>query len=168
MLATKPRRSTVIEPTRGWVGLRLGELFEYRDLLYFLVKRDISVLYKQTVLGFAWAILRPVISMVIFTFVFGNLAKIRSDGVPYAIFSYVALVPWTYFSGSLTTSSLSLVSNSSMLTKVYFSRLVFPLTPVFAQLVDFSHRVRRDRRPDGLVRRRADRWASCCSRSSCS
>ncbi|NOX63176.1 MAG: ABC transporter permease [Chloroflexi bacterium] len=127
----------VIEPPKGWQPINFKELREYRDLFYYLVRRDVQVLYKQTVLGFAWAILRPFLSMILFTFVFGNVAQVSSDGVPYPVFSYVALVPWTYFSTALTTSSMSLVTNSNMLTKVYFPRLVFPLTPVLAKLVDF-------------------------------
>lgn len=128
----------VIEPVRGWQVINWRELRDYRDLFRFLVDRDIKVLYKQTVLGFGWAILRPVLSMVIFTVIFGNLAQVDSDGVPYAIFSYVALVPWLYFSTALTSSALSLVNNTEMLTKIYFPRLTFPMTPVFSKLVDFA------------------------------
>lgn len=128
----------VIEPVRGWQVIDWRELRDYRDLFRFLVDRDIKVLYKQTVLGFGWAILRPVLSMVIFTIIFGNLAQVDSDGVPYAIFSYVALVPWLYFSTALSASALSLVNNTEMLTKIYFPRLVFPMTPVFSKLVDFA------------------------------
>lgn len=127
----------VIEPIRGWQFINWREMRDYRDLFRFLVDRDIKVLYKQTVLGFGWAILRPLLSMLIFTVIFGNLAQVDSDGVPYAIFSYVALVPWLYFSSALTASALSLVSNTDMLTKIYFPRLVFPMTPVVSKLVDF-------------------------------
>lgn len=127
----------VIEPAGGWQLINWRELRQYRDLFYFLVMRDIQVLYKQTVLGFAWAVIRPVFSMIIFTVIFGNLAAVSSDGVPYAIFNYVALVPWLYFSTSFSASALSLVSNTDMLTKVYFPRLAFPMTAVFAKLVDF-------------------------------
>ena len=127
----------VIEPVSGWQMINWRELREYRDLFRFLIDRDIKVLYKQTVLGFGWAILRPVLSMVIFTIIFGNLAQVDSDGMPYAIFSYVALVPWLYFSSALSASALSLVSNTDMLTKIYFPRLVFPMTSVFSKLVDF-------------------------------
>lgn len=126
-----------IEPPKGWQPINLRELREYRDLFYFLVLRDVKVLYKQTVLGFAWAIIRPVFSMIIFTIIFGNLAQVDSDGVPYAIFSYVALVPWTYFASATTESTNSLTKNAAMLTKVYFPRLVFPMTAVLAKLVDF-------------------------------
>ena len=128
----------IIEPIRGWQAVNWRELRDYRDLYRFLVDRDIKVLYKQTVLGFGWAILRPVLSMVIFTIIFGNLAQVSSDGVPYPVFSYVALVPWLYFSSALTASALSLVSNTEMLTKVYFPRLLFPLTPPASKLVDFA------------------------------
>ena len=133
----KQRDNILIEPPSGWQPINLRELMGYRDLFYYLVRRDVQVLYKQTILGFAWALIRPLLSTILFTFVFGNVAQVSSDGVPYAVFSYVALVPWTYFSTVLTTSSMSLVTNSNMLTKVYFPRLVFPLTPVFAKLVDF-------------------------------
>lgn len=128
---------TVIEPRRGWRGLDLAELWRYRDLFYFLVLRDIKVLYKQTALGLSWAILRPLLSMVVFSVVFGRLAEVPSDGVPYPIFSYAALLPWTYFSTAMTQSTQSLVTSSSLLTKVYFPRLVIPLTPVLAGLLDF-------------------------------
>jgi lipopolysaccharide transport system permease protein len=128
----------VIEPARGRQVINWRELREYRDLFYFLIDRDIKVLYKQTVLGFGWAILRPLLSMVIFTVIFGGLARVDSDGQPYALFSYAALVPWLYFSTALTASALSLVNNTDMLTKVYFPRLIFPLTPIFSKLVDFA------------------------------
>lgn len=129
---------TIIEAPKGWQAINWRELWQYKDLFYFLVLRDIKVLYKQTILGFAWAIIRPVFSMVVFTIIFGNIAQVDSDGVPYALFSYVALVPWTYFAAALTGSTESLIGNSGMLTKVYFPRLVFPMAPVFAKLVDFA------------------------------
>ncbi len=128
----------VIEPISGWQLINWRELRDYRDLFRFLIDRDIKVLYKQTVLGFGWAILRPLLSMVIFTVIFGNLAQVSSDGVPYAVFSYVALVPWLYFSTALSAAALSLVNNTEMLTKIYFPRLVFPMTSVFSKLVDFA------------------------------
>ena len=109
---------TIIEPKKGWQLLDWKELREYRDLFYFLVWRDIKVLYKQTVLGFAWAVIRPVLSMIIFSVIFGRLAQVPSDGVPYPIFSYTALVPWTYFSTAMTASTQSLITNAKMLTKV--------------------------------------------------
>lgn len=115
-----------------------AELFQYRDLFFFLIWRDIKTRYAQSVLGIGWAIIQPLFSMLIFTIVFGNLAHISSDGVPYAIFSYAALVPWTYFSSALTHSADSLVSASSMITKVYFPRLVLPMAPVVGKLIDFG------------------------------
>jgi len=129
---------TVIEPKSGWQLIDWKELRQYRDLYYFLVRRDIKVLYKQTVLGSAWAIIRPLLSMIVFSVVFGNLAQVPSDGVPYPIFSYVALVPWTYFATAMTESTQSLVSSQNILTKVYFPRLVIPMTPILAKLVDFG------------------------------
>ncbi len=129
---------TIIEPKKGWQVIDWKEIIEYRDLFYFLVLRDIKVLYKQTVLGFSWAIMQPLFQMVIFTVIFGKMAKVDSDGAPYAIFSYVALVPWTYFSSSMSASTTSLIGSSGMLTKVYFPRLVIPMTPVLAKLVDFA------------------------------
>lgn len=128
---------TRIEPAEGWQMINWRELLAYRDLFLFLVLRDVRVVYKQTVLGFTWAIIRPIFQMVVFTVVFGNMAEVSSDGIPYAIFSYVALVPWNYFSSAMTASTTSLVSNTAMLTKVYFPRLVIPLTPVLVKFVDF-------------------------------
>jgi len=127
-----------IKPKSGWQLIDFSELLAYRDLFFFLVWRDIKVIYKQTVLGFLWAIIRPVFSMVIFSIVFGRLAKIPSDNIPYPIFSYVALIPWTYFSTAMTNSTQSLVTNANMITKVYFPRLIIPMTPVLAGLVDFA------------------------------
>lgn len=129
---------TIIEPKKGWQLINWQELRQYKDLFYFLVWRDIKVLYKQTILGFAWAIIRPVFSMIVFSIVFGKLAQISSDGVPYPVFSYVALLPWTYFSTAMGESTNSLIANARMLTKVYFPRLIIPLTPVLAKLVDFG------------------------------
>jgi len=129
---------TIIEPRTGWQFIDWQEIKEYRDLLYFLVLRDIKVLYKQTILGFGWAIVRPFLAMVVFTVVFGKLAKVPSDGIPYPIFSYSALIPWTYFASTLTASTQSLVSQSNIFTKVYFPRIFIPLTPIFAKLVDFA------------------------------
>ncbi len=114
------------------------ELWEYRDLFLFLVWRDIKTRYAQSILGIGWAVIQPVFSMVVFTIVFGNLANVNSEGVPYAIFSYTALVPWTYFSSSLTSSSSSLISSKNLITKVYFPRLVIPIAPVLAKLIDFG------------------------------
>ena len=113
------------------------EIIRYKDLFYFLVHKEIAILYKQTILGFSWAIIRPFFSMVIFSVVFGNLAKLPSDGIPYPIFSYVAIVPWTYFSTAMTKSSLSLISYTAIFTKVYFPRIFIPIVPVISGLIDF-------------------------------
>ena len=129
---------TVLRPQKGWRLIDLKELREYKDLFYFLVWRDIKVRYAQSVLGVGWAVIQPVFTMIVFTIVFGKLAKISSDGVPYAIFSFTALVPWTYFSTALTGASGSLIAGSEMLTKVYFPRIIIPLTPVLGKLVDFG------------------------------
>jgi lipopolysaccharide transport system permease protein len=126
-----------IEPSRGWVSVRWQELWKYRELLYFLTWRDIKVRYKQTILGAAWAIIQPFFTMVVFSLFFGRLAKIPSDNVPYPIFSYAALVPWTFFANGLTQSSNSLVVNANLITKVYFPRLVIPISAVVSGIVDF-------------------------------
>lgn len=128
----------VIRPSKGWVSLQLGEIWRYRELLYFLVWRDIKVRYKQTVLGAAWAIIQPFLTMVVFSLFFGRLAKIPSDNVPYPIFSFAALVPWTFFANGLTQSSNSLVASASLITKVYFPRLVIPIAAVLSGIVDFG------------------------------
>lgn len=133
----KTFHQTIVEPKRGWQLIDWQELRQYKDLFYFLVWRDVKILYKQTILGFTWAIIRPVFSMIVFSVVFGKLAKVPSDGVPYPIFAYAALVPWTYFSSAMVDSTNSLIKSSSILTKIYFPRLVIPLTPVLAKLVDF-------------------------------
>jgi lipopolysaccharide transport system permease protein len=130
-------QNTIIKPGKGWVALRLDELWAYRELLYFLTWRDIKVRYKQTVLGALWAILQPLLTMVVFSIFFGNLGGIPSDGLPYPIFVYAALLPWQLFSHALTESSNSLVASQNLITKVYFPRLVIPLAPVLAGLVDF-------------------------------
>ena len=137
-LSSAENTRTIIEAETGWQLIDWRELWRYRDMFFFLVWRDIKTRYAQSILGVGWAIIQPLFSMVVFTIVFGNLAKVSSDGMPYAIFSYTALVPWTYFSGSLTSSSSSLLSASGMLTKVYFPRLVIPLAPALAKLVDFA------------------------------
>ena len=127
-----------IEAPRGWRFIDLPELAHYRDLLIFLVWRDIKVLYAQTILGFSWAILSPAIQIVIFSIIFGRVAQIPTDGIPYALFSTVAIVPWTYMSEAMASSSQSLVGGQQILGKIYFPRVIFPLTPVLAKLVDFS------------------------------
>ena len=128
---------TIIRPSRGWISLNLRDLWEYRGLLYFLTWRDIKVRYKQTVLGAAWAIIQPFFSMVVFSLFFGKLAQIPSDGIPYPIFSYAALVPWTFFANGLSQSSSSLVGSANLIKKVYFPRLVVPISAVMAGGVDF-------------------------------
>lgn len=135
MSYSKP--DVVIEPSRGWVSLRLHELWEYRELLYFLTWRDIKVRYKQTVLGAAWAIIQPFMTMVVFSLFFGRLAKVPSDDIPYPVFSYAALVPWTFFATGLTQSSNSLVGSANLIRKVYFPRLVIPISSVISGVVDF-------------------------------
>jgi lipopolysaccharide transport system permease protein len=127
-----------IEPSKGWVSLKLRELWQYRELLYFLTWRDIKVRYKQTVLGAAWAIIQPFLTMVVFTVFFGRLAKIPSDGIPYPIFSYAALVPWTFFAQGLTQSSNSLVGGARLIKKIYFPRLAMPIATVLSGVVDFT------------------------------
>ena len=134
----QPVPHIIIEKKKGLASFSLKEFWQYKDLLYFMVLRDITVIYKQSVLGFAWALINPVFSMLIFSFVFGKLAHIPSDGIPYPIFSYAALIPWTYFANTLNASGSSLISNSSVFTKVYFPRLIIPLTPVFSKLADFG------------------------------
>ena len=131
-------QTRVIEARSGWRLIDVQELWEYRDLLYFLVWRDIKGRYAQSVLGVGWAVLQPLLAMVVFTVIFGRLLNVDSEGVPYAIFSYAALVPWSYFSGALTGAGDSLVRNSAMLSKVYFPRIVFPLSSVMARLVDLA------------------------------
>ena len=127
----------LIKPTQGWVSLKLHELWEYRELLYFLVWRDVKVRYKQTVLGTAWAILQPLFTMVVFTVFFGKLARMPSDGIPYPLFSYAALVPWTFFANGLNQASNSLVGSAHLITKVYFPRLAVPISSVMSGIVDF-------------------------------
>ena len=126
-----------IEPSRGWVSLKLRELYEYRELLYFLVWKDIKVRYKQTVLGGAWAVIQPFFSMVVFSLFFGKLAKVPSDGIPYPIFCYAGLVPWTFFANGLNQASNSLVGNSNLITKVYFPRMAMPIASILGGIVDF-------------------------------
>jgi lipopolysaccharide transport system permease protein len=127
----------LIRPSRGWAALDLADLWQYRELIYFLTWRDIKVRYKQTVLGGAWAILQPFLTMVVFSVFFGRLAGIPSDGLPYPIFAYCALLPWQLFAHALTESSNSLVANERLITKVYFPRLVVPISAVLAGLLDF-------------------------------
>jgi lipopolysaccharide transport system permease protein len=125
-----------IQPSKGWVSLKLRELWQYRELLYFLIWRDIKVRYKQTVLGAAWAIIQPFFTMVVFSVFFGRLAKIPSDNIPYPVFSYAALVPWTFFAHGLSQSSNSLVGSAQLIKKVYFPRLAMPISTVLSGSVD--------------------------------
>lgn len=129
---------TVIEPSHGWVALRLGELWEYRELLYFLTWREVKVRYKQTALGAAWAIIQPLFTMLIFSLFFGRLAKVPSDNIPYPLFCLAGLVPWTFFANGLSQSSTSLVTSSNLISKVYFPRLTIPLSAVLSGAVDFT------------------------------
>ena len=127
-----------IEPSRGWAALDLQGVWEYRELVWFLVWRDIKVRYKQASLGIAWAVIQPVMTMLVFTLIFGRLAQLPSDGFPYPVFTFTALLPWQLFSGALTGSANSVVNSASLISKVYFPRLVIPIASVMATLVDFS------------------------------
>jgi lipopolysaccharide transport system permease protein len=128
---------TIIEPKKGWVPIDLGEIWSYRELLYFLTKRDIKVRYKQTILGGLWAVIQPAFTMIVFTLFFGRLAKVPSDGLPYPIFVYAGLLPWTYFANAVSASGNSLVGSSNLITKVYFPRLMVPASSALAGLLDF-------------------------------
>jgi lipopolysaccharide transport system permease protein len=130
--------TVVIRPSEGWIALKLHDLWTYRELLYFMVWRDIKVRYKQTALGATWAIIQPFFSMIVFSLFFGKLAKMPSDGIPYPIFSYAALVPWTFFANGLAQSSNSLVDSANLIKKVYFPRLTIPIANVLSGLVDFA------------------------------
>jgi lipopolysaccharide transport system permease protein len=129
---------TRIEPRKRWLPLRLKEIWDYRELLYFLVWRDVKVRYKQTAIGATWAVIQPLMTMIVFTVVFDKFAKMPSDGLPYPIFSYAALLPWTYFSKALNQSVVSVVGDASLITKVYFPRLLLPLSAVVGGLIDFA------------------------------
>ncbi len=135
---TQLQTISVIEPKKGWRLIDFKELKAYRDLIFFLMWRVIKVLYAQTILGYSWAILVPLIQIIIFTVIFGKIAKVSTDGIPYILFSSVAIIPWTYMSQAMTASSQSLVTGQNLLGKVYFPRLIFPITPVLAKLVDFG------------------------------
>ena len=132
------QHTTVIEPPKGWHMLNWRELWAYRELLWVLTARDIKVRYKQTVLGAAWAIVRPVLTMLIFSVVFGTLAKMPSDGFPYPVFVYAALLPWTFFATAISTSGQSLVGSTNLVSKVYFPRLIIPLSSIGAGLIDLA------------------------------
>jgi len=139
-MSAAPTAETItrIRPPRGLAGLSFGELWTYRELFYFLVWRDVKSKYKQSVFGFGWAILPPFIQMVVFSLVFGKMAKIPSDGIPYPLFTFCATVPWGYFSGALTGSTGSVVSSANLITKVYFPRLIVPLSGALSRMVDFG------------------------------
>jgi len=128
----------IIEPTRSWLSLKLRDIWEYRELLYFLTWRDVKVRYKQTVVGFLWAIIQPFLKMVVFSIIFGTLAKMDSEGFPYPIFLYAGLLPWQFFASSVSRSGESIVASTNLITKVYFPRLVIPIASVGACLVDFA------------------------------
>ena len=130
--------TVVIQATRGLSALQLRAVWEYRELLYFLVWRDVKVRYKQTALGVTWVVLQPVISTVVFTFIFGLLLNVPSNGLPYPVFAYAGLLPWQYFASALTRTSSNLVDNTNLITKVYFPRLIIPLSGVVSSLVDFA------------------------------
>lgn len=135
---TAPSPHLIIHPPRGWEGLGVRDLWRYRELIYFLTWRDVKVRYKQTVLGATWAILQPVLTMLIFSIIFGELARLPSEGIPYPIFTYTALLPWQLFAFALLNSSNSLVGSQNLVSKVYFPRLVIPIASVLPALVDFA------------------------------
>lgn len=136
--AEDTERSISIEPSRGMFSFQFRELWAYRELLYFLIWRDVKVRYKQTVIGAAWAVLQPLLTMVIFTFVFERLARVPSDGVPYPLFALSALLPWNLFAGALARSSSSVVGQAHLISKVYFPRLVVPISAALSGIVDFG------------------------------
>lgn len=140
LIAGEPDTTPIvrIRPSKGWVSLKLRDLWEYRELLYFLIWRDVKVRYKQTALGASWAIIQPVMTMVVFSLFFGKLGKIPSDGIPYPIFAFAALVPWTFFANGLTHGSNSMVSSANLIKKVYFPRLAIPIASVASGAVDFA------------------------------
>lgn len=138
-LLSSPRTPVLrIEPSRSWLSFGLDELWEYRELLYFLIWRDVKVKYKQTVIGAAWVIIQPLSTMIIFTVVFGHFANMPSDGLPYPVFAYAALLPWNYFASSLNKSVTSLVGNAHLITKVFFPRLLLPVSAVVSGILDFA------------------------------
>lgn len=130
--------TTIIQPSRGLLSLKLGELWQYRELLYFLTWRDVKIRYKQAVLGFLWAFIQPFLKMVVFSVVFGGLAKMDSEGFPYPIFLYAGLLPWQFFADAVNRSGQSIVSGANLITKVYFPRIIMPVASVGAALVDFA------------------------------
>ncbi len=137
-MSEKAEKVTIIKPPTGWRFIDFQELKHYRDLLVFLVWRDIKVIYAQTILGFAWAILQPLIQILLFTIIFGKVAKLASDGIPYVLFCSTAVIAWTYISQATSKSSGSLVAGQNLLGKIYFPRIIFPLVPILSKLLDFS------------------------------
>lgn len=135
---TRTYPATVIQASYGWSLIKWRKLWDYRELLYFLIWRDVKVRYKQTVLGAAWAIIQPFSTMILFSIVFGGLVKVPSDGIPYPIFSYTGLLPWTFFANGLTLASNSLVGSANLISKVYFPRLVLPISSILSGIIDFS------------------------------
>jgi lipopolysaccharide transport system permease protein len=137
-LVTLPDRPLlVLQPGTGWASLDLADVWAHRELLFFLTLRDIKLRYKQTALGVVWAVIQPLFPMIVFTLFFGRLAKMPSDGVPYAVFAYAGLLPWTYFANAVSTSAGSVIGSSNLVTKVYFPRMIIPAAAVLAALVDF-------------------------------
>lgn len=133
-----PTRSLVIEPPRRWEAIQLGELWAYRELLYFLTWRDVKVRYKQTAIGAAWAVLQPLLTMVVLAVIFGAFIRVPTDGLPYPVFAYAALLPWNFFASSLSRASSSLVNDASLISKVYFPRLLLPVSAVLSMTIDFG------------------------------
>jgi lipopolysaccharide transport system permease protein len=133
-----PTRSLVIEPPRRWEAIQLGELWAYRELLYFLTWRDVKVRYKQTAIGAAWAVLQPLLTMVVLAVIFGAFIRVPTDGLPYPFFAYAALLPWNFFASSLSRASGSLVNDASLISKVYFPRLLLPVSAVLSMTIDFG------------------------------
>ncbi|MGD0296806.1 MAG: ABC transporter permease [Bryobacteraceae bacterium] len=138
MISTSAKPYCVVQPTGKWVAVNFREFWRYRELLVFLTQRDIKIRYKQTALGVMWAVLQPLLTMLVFTILFGRVAKMPSEGVPYPLFAYAGLLPWTFFANGLTTSSNALVNNSNLVGKVYFPRLIMPAAAVLAGLVDLG------------------------------
>ena len=128
----------ILEPVGRWPGLNWRELWAYRELFYFMVWRDLKIRYQQTVLGVAWAIVQPLVTTLLFTVIFGRLARVPSDGIPYPVFALAAMIPWTFFSSSYANASMSLIGSANMISKIYFPRLIIPFTPVLVGLVDFA------------------------------
>jgi lipopolysaccharide transport system permease protein len=136
--AEGPAREVVIQPTKGWAALKLGEVWEYRDLLYFLIWRDLKGRYRQTALGPLWFVLQPLMSMVLYSLIFGSIARLPSDNQPYTVFTYVALLPWGFFSNAVSAGTNSLLGSIGLISKVYFPRLIAPLAQMLSSLVDMA------------------------------